>query len=258
MTRRKQGKAVNGWLILDKPAGMTSTQAVGAVRRLFDARKAGHAGTLDPLATGILPIAFGEATKTVSFVVDGAKAYRFEVRWGEETDTDDAEGKIVRTSPQRPSRADIEAMLTQFIGEILQTPPQFSAVKIDGNRAYDLARDGEHVVIEPRPVVIDSLRLVDMPDADTAVFEAECGKGCRRISLGVEHSSRSGLAVPVAAGARDAGCSGTHSGGAQVLVVRRVAPVGLAQLEQRDVVNAPISITLDRHQEAGQKARTHG
>jgi tRNA pseudouridine55 synthase len=177
MARRKKGTPIHGWLILDKSAGQTSTQALGTVKRMFDAQKAGHAGTLDPLATGILPIAFGEATKTVSFVVDGAKAYRFVVRWGAETRTDDSEGEIVRTNPSRPTRAEIEALLPAFTGEIMQTPPQFSAVKIDGNRAYDLAREGEHVPIEPRPVVIDSLDLVDMPDADGAVFEAECGKG---------------------------------------------------------------------------------
>ncbi len=177
MARRKKGTPVHGWLILDKSGGQTSTQALGTVKRIFDAQKAGHAGTLDPLATGILPIAFGEATKTVSFVVDGAKAYRFAVRWGAETTTDDSEGEVVRSSPARPTRADIEALLPRFIGEIMQTPPQFSAVKIEGQRAYDLAREGEHVEIEPRPVVIDGLHLVDMPDDDTAVLEAECGKG---------------------------------------------------------------------------------
>ena len=177
MARRKKGTPVHGWLILDKSGGQTSTQALGTVKRIFDAQKAGHAGTLDPLATGILPIAFGEATKTVSFVVDGAKAYRFAVRWGAETTTDDREGEVVRSSPARPTRADIEALLPRFIGEIMQTPPQFSAVKIEGQRAYDLAREGEHVEIEPRPVVIDGLHLVDMPDDDTAVLEAECGKG---------------------------------------------------------------------------------
>lgn len=177
MARRKKGSPVHGWLILDKSRGQTSTQALGAAKRIFDAQKAGHAGTLDPLATGILPVAFGEATKTVSFVVDGAKAYRFAVRWGEETTTDDAEGEVTQTSAARPSKADIEALLPRFIGEIMQTPPQFSAVKIDGNRAYDLARDGEHVEIEPRPVAIDSLHLIEMPNDDVAVLEAECGKG---------------------------------------------------------------------------------
>ncbi len=177
MARRKKGTPVHGWLILDKDAGMTSTQALGAVKRLFDAQKAGHAGTLDPLATGILPLAFGEATKTVSFVVDGAKAYRFQVRWGAETDTDDSEGKVVRTSPERPRRAAIESVLPRFIGEILQTPPQYSAIKIDGNRAYDLAREGGEVPLEPRPVVIDALTIVDMPDQESTIFEAHCGKG---------------------------------------------------------------------------------
>jgi len=177
MARRKKGSPVHGWLILDKPLGATSTQALGAVKRIYDAQKAGHAGTLDPLATGILPIAFGEATKTVSFAVDGEKAYRFTVRWGEETNTDDAEGQVTATSDARPTVEDIENLLPEFIGEIMQTPPAFSAIKIDGNRAYDLARDGEEVVLEARPVVIDQLRLVEVPDEHTAVFEAECGKG---------------------------------------------------------------------------------
>ena len=177
MARRKKGNPVNGWLILDKPEGMTSTQAVGAVRRAFNAQKAGHAGTLDPLATGILPIALGEATKTVPFAVDGQKAYRFTVRWGAETTTDDSEGAVTKTSENRPSREAIEALLPRFEGEILQTPPAFSAIKIDGERAYDLARSGEEVVLQARPVFIDALRLVEMPDAETSIIEAECGKG---------------------------------------------------------------------------------
>ncbi|MEW5963695.1 MAG: tRNA pseudouridine(55) synthase TruB [Pseudomonadota bacterium] len=177
MSRRRKGSPVHGWLVLDKPLGQTSTQALGIVKRLYDAQKAGHAGTLDPLATGILPIAFGEATKTVSFAVDGEKAYRFTVRWGEERDTDDAEGEVVQASPQRPLLSEIEALLPRFVGEISQVPPRFSAIKVEGNRAYDLARDGEEVVLEPRTVVIEALRLVDMPDAATSVFEAECGKG---------------------------------------------------------------------------------
>ncbi len=177
MARRKKGNPVHGWVVLDKPIGMTSTQAVGAVRRLFEAQKAGHAGTLDPLATGILPIALGEATKTVPFAVDGEKAYRFTVRFGAETDTDDAEGKVVRTSGVLPTLEDIENVLPDFTGEISQVPPAFSAIKIDGNRAYDLARAGETVELEPRWIVVEDLRLVDMPDASTAVLEAECGKG---------------------------------------------------------------------------------
>ncbi len=177
MARRKKGNPINGWVVLDKPVGMTSTQAVGKVRWLFQAQKAGHAGTLDPLATGILPIALGEATKTVPYAVDGQKAYRFTVRWGIETDTDDAEGQVVERSELRPARAAIEALLPSFIGEVLQTPPAFSAIKIDGQRAYDLARQGEVVKLEARPVQIDRLELVDMPDDDTSVFEAECGRG---------------------------------------------------------------------------------
>ena len=177
MARRKKGRAIHGWLVLDKPAGMTSTQAVGAVRRLYDARKAGHAGTLDPLATGILPIAFGEATKTVPYAVDGTKHYRFTVRWGAATDTDDAEGEIVATSDTRPSREAIEALLPSFTGEILQTPPAYSAIKVDGARAYDLAREGETVELEPRPVHIERLVLLDVPGPDAAVLEAHCGKG---------------------------------------------------------------------------------
>lgn len=177
MARRKKGDPVHGWLVLDKPLDMTSTQAVAVVKRLFNAQKAGHAGTLDPLATGILPIALGEATKTMSFAVDGAKAYRFAVRWGAETPTDDAESAPSRTSPVRPTLSAIEDILPRFIGDISQVPPAFSAIKIDGNRAYDLARDGETVVIEARTVSIDALRIADMPDSDTTVFEAECGKG---------------------------------------------------------------------------------
>jgi tRNA pseudouridine55 synthase len=177
MSRRKKGNAVHGWLVLDKPPNMTSTQAVGAVRRAFNAQKAGHSGTLDPLATGILPIALGEATKTVSFAVAGEKAYRFTVLWGAETDTDDAEGTIVQTSDKRPGRDDIEALLPRFRGQIMQVPPAYSAIKVDGARAYDLSREGETVVLEARPVVIEDLVHVEMPDAATSVFEARCGKG---------------------------------------------------------------------------------
>jgi tRNA pseudouridine55 synthase len=177
MARRKKGRAVHGWLVLDKPAGMTSTQSVGAVRRLYDARKAGHAGTLDPLATGVLPIAFGEATKTMPYAVDGTKHYRFTVRWGAATNTDDAEGETVATSGLRPAREAIEALLPSFTGEILQTPPAYSAIKVDGARAYDLAREGEVVELESRPVRIERLTLIDAPDPDTASFEARCGKG---------------------------------------------------------------------------------
>ena len=177
MARRKKGRPVHGWLVFDKPAGMTSPQAVGRVRRLFDAQKAGHAGTLDPLATGILPIALGEATKTVPYAVEGVKHYRFTVRWGAETDTDDAEGSVTATSDARPQREAIEAVLAQFTGDIMQVPPVFSAIKVDGNRAYDLAREGETVVLASRPVHVETLTLVDLPDRDSALFETRCGKG---------------------------------------------------------------------------------
>ncbi len=173
---RSQRVEVNGWVILDKPVGFTSTQAVSKLKRLFNAKKAGHAGTLDPLASGVLPVAFGEATKTVPFVQDGEKAYRFTVRWGIETESDDAEGQATQTSDARPQRVEIEALLPHFTGEILQRPPSYSAIKINGERAYDLARDGEIVDIAPRPVTIHSLRLVET-DADHATLEAECGKG---------------------------------------------------------------------------------
>ncbi len=177
MARKRRGDPVHGWLVFDKPSDMTSTAAVGMLKRMFNARKAGHGGTLDPLATGVLPIAFGEATKTVQWVMDGEKAYRFTVRWGEERDTDDAEGRVTETSPARPSRAEIEAVLPGYIGGISQLPPKYSAIKVGGERAYDLARDGEEVELSPRFVEIHDLRLVETPDADTAVFEAETGKG---------------------------------------------------------------------------------
>jgi tRNA pseudouridine55 synthase len=168
---------VHGWVVLDKPVGMTSTHAVAVIKHLFAAKRAGHAGTLDPLASGCLPIALGEATKTVPFVFDGRKTYLFTVRWGEERDTDDAEGRVVRRSASRADRAAIEALLPRFIGTIEQVPPRFSAVKIDGERAYDLAREGETVEIAARVVTIHRLVLLETPDPDHAVLCAECGKG---------------------------------------------------------------------------------
>lgn len=175
--RRKKGRPVSGWLILDKDFDLGSTEAVAKVKRLFDAQKVGHAGTLDPLATGVLPIALGEATKTVPYIMEGEKLYRFTAKWGASTSTDDGEGEVIATSDRRPTRAEIEAALPVFTGEISQIPPQFSAVKIAGERAYDLARAGESVAIEPRMVTIRMLRLVDIPDPDHAVFEASTGKG---------------------------------------------------------------------------------
>ena len=167
---------VDGWLILDKPTGITSTQAVSKLKRLFNAKKAGHAGTLDPLASGILPVAFGEATKTVPFVQDGEKAYLFTVRWGIETDSDDSDGKPMQHSDLRPTREQILALLPNFIGTILQRPPAFSAIKVNGERAYDLARDGELVELNSREVTISALELLESTEHD-AVFEARCGKG---------------------------------------------------------------------------------
>jgi tRNA pseudouridine55 synthase len=175
--KKRDKHDVHGWVVLDKPVGMTSTHAVSVVKRLFSARRAGHAGTLDPLASGALPIALGEATKTVPFVMDGRKLYRFTVRWGEERDTDDAEGRVVARSDQRPTADAIKALLPSFTGCIQQVPPRYSAIKIEGERAYDLARDGETVELTARPVEIGRLELVSSSDADHVVLEAECGKG---------------------------------------------------------------------------------
>jgi tRNA pseudouridine55 synthase len=174
---RRDKRDIHGWIVLDKPIGMTSTQAVAVVKRLFQAKRAGHAGTLDPLASGGLPIALGEATKTVPFVMDGRKRYRFTVRWGEERDTDDTEGQVVKASEIRPDAGAIRALLPQFTGLIEQTPPRYSAIKVQGERAYDLARDGEVVELAPRPVEIHKLSLLEQQDKDNSVFEAECGKG---------------------------------------------------------------------------------
>lgn len=167
---------VNGWVILDKPVGMTSTQGVAVVKRIFNAKKAGHAGTLDPLASGLLPIALGEATKTVPYVMDGRKVYRFTVTWGVETNTDDTEGEAVATSDKRPALGEIEALLPRYTGVISQVPPKFSAIKIDGERAYDLAREGEEVELKARDIEIHELRIVEN-GAEATTFEAECGKG---------------------------------------------------------------------------------
>ena len=190
MARRRKALPIHGWLVFDKPQGMTSTQAVSRVRHLYGAQKAGHAGTLDPLATGVLPIAFGEATKTMPFAVGGNKQYHFTVRFGAATATDDAEGAIVATSAVRPTRAEIEAALPGFVGEISQVPPRYSALKVAGARAYDLARDEEEFELAPRPALIESLKLVDMPDSDHCLIEARCGKGTyvRALARDLGHS----------------------------------------------------------------------
>ncbi|MBO9710379.1 MAG: tRNA pseudouridine(55) synthase TruB [Caulobacter sp.] len=177
MARRKKGEAVSGWVCLDKPYDLTSTSAVSRVRRAFNAQKAGHAGTLDPLATGILPLALGEATKTVPFLMDADKAYRFTIQWGRSTTTLDREGETVASSDVRPTREQVEAALPAFIGEIDQVPPNFSAIKVDGERAYDLARDGVEFELPTRKVTVHALRVTAAPDADHIELEMECGKG---------------------------------------------------------------------------------
>jgi tRNA pseudouridine55 synthase len=177
MGSKTRGRKVDGWLILDKPLGMSSSQAVGAVRRLLDAAKAGHGGTLDPQASGVLPVALGEATKTVAWAMAGRKTYRFTVRWGEARDTDDAAGRVIATSPARPAPPAIAAALADFIGTVEQRPPAYSALKIAGERAYDLARSGAAVELAPRLVEVRSLRLLEVPGPDEAEFEAVVGKG---------------------------------------------------------------------------------
>lgn len=197
--RKPKGRPISGWLILDKPYDFGSTEAVSKIKWLFKAEKAGHAGTLDPLASGMLPIALGDATKTVPYVMDGRKVYEFTVTWGEERATDDLEGDAVKTSDRRPSAEDIRALLPNYTGTILQVPPQFSAIKIDGNRAYDLARDGEVIEIPAREVEIHRLTLLATPDENTAHFEVECGKGTYVRSLARDFG-------------RDLGCYGYVSG----------------------------------------------
>ena len=175
--RKKKGRPISGWVVLDKPVGMGSTQCVAKIKWLYKAAKAGHAGTLDPLASGMLPIALGEATKTVPYVMDGCKTYRFSVKWGAETNTDDLEGEITNSSDLLPDEMAIRAIMPDFFGDIQQVPPAFSAIKIDGQRAYQLARDGEDLVIEPRMVSVYSFDLIEMSSENVCVFEMTCGKG---------------------------------------------------------------------------------
>ncbi|WP_264211982.1 tRNA pseudouridine(55) synthase TruB [Leisingera thetidis] len=177
MARKRKGRDISGWLVVDKPAGLTSTAVVNKVRWALDAKKAGHAGTLDPEATGVLAVALGEATKTVPYITDALKAYTFTVRLGQATNTDDAEGEVIAESEARPTDEQIKEALSPFLGEIMQVPPKFSAVKIDGQRAYKLARDGEDVQIEARPLWVEELILLDRPDQDHVVLEMTCGKG---------------------------------------------------------------------------------
>ncbi|MGR3491754.1 MAG: tRNA pseudouridine(55) synthase TruB [Shimia sp.] len=177
MARKRKGRDVHGWLVVDKPAGLTSTAVVNKVRYVMQAKKAGHAGTLDPAATGVLAVALGEATKTVPYITDALKAYRFTVRFGQSTNTDDAEGEVLRETDVRPSDDQIKGALGAFVGDIEQVPPAFSAVKIDGQRAYAKARAGEEVALAARPLWVEELTLIDRPDPDHAELELVCGKG---------------------------------------------------------------------------------
>jgi len=238
---RPKKRDINGWIILDKGVGMTSTHAVAVVKRGLSAKKAGHAGTLDPLASGILPIALGEATKTVPFVMDGRKSYVFTVTWGAETDTDDAEGRVVESAEIRPERGAVEALLPRFVGAIAQVPPRFSAIKIQGERAYDLARDGEIVALGARTVVIDRLAVIHH-SGDRSVLEADCGKGTYVRALARDLG-------------RTLGCLGHISalrrtrvgpfGEAEAVVVDAVAtdPAALRPVEAalQDLVSIPVS-----------------
>lgn len=198
MARQKKGRKLDGWIILDKPQGITSTQALNKVKRALDAQKAGHGGTLDPLATGILPIALGAATKTVPYVMDSTKIYHFTIRFGEARDTDDAEGEVTATSDARPTDDEIRAALPQFIGNIMQVPPVFSALKVDGERAYDMARDGRPPELPPRPAQIDRFELIGRPDADHAAFEVQSGKGVYMRSLARDLSRACGTVGHIA------------------------------------------------------------
>ena len=225
--RKPKGRPLSGWVIFDKPKGMGSTDAVSKLKWLYFAQKAGHAGTLDPLASGMLPIALGDATKTVPYVMDGRKTYRFTVRWGAETTTDDTEGPVVRSSDARPGVEAIEALLPGYTGEISQVPPQFSAVKIDGERAYDIARSGEAVEIGARTVHVHRLEIVATPDAETTIFEAECGKGTYVRAIARDMG-------------RDLGCY------AHIVDLRRTAVGGF---DEEDLV------TLDELEAAAEKGR---
>ncbi|WP_420960407.1 tRNA pseudouridine(55) synthase TruB [Brucella sp. IR073] len=228
MARRgkKKGRPISGWVVFDKPKGMGSTEAVSKIKWLFNAEKAGHAGTLDPLASGMLPIALGEATKTVPYVMDGAKIYRFTVAWGEERSTDDLEGGVTQTSDKRPTKDEISALLPRYTGVIQQVPPQFSAIKIAGERAYDLAREGESIEIPAREVEIGRLEIVDMPDETHTVFEVECGKGTYVRSLARDMG-------------RDLSCYG-HISDLRRVEVAPFTPEDLVTLEELEAAWPPL------------------
>jgi len=228
MARRRKGRPIHGWIVLDKPLGLSSSRAVAAVKRALDAAKAGHAGTLDPLATGLLPIALGEATKVSSFAMAGAKSYRFTVRWGTRTETDDSEGAIIETSDKRPTADEIADAATAFEGTISQVPPQFSAIKVSGERAYAIARGGGKSELEAREITVDRLALINASDPDCAVFEVDCGKG-----------------TYVRAIARDLGAALGCCGHVEALRRTRVGPwseadgVSLEMLQDTSPIDAP-------------------
>jgi tRNA pseudouridine55 synthase len=258
MARRARGRPVHGWLILDKPSGPSSAAMVARARRAFDARKAGHAGTLDPAATGVLAVAFGEATKTAPWVSDAQKTYRFTVRWGAATSTDDAEGETVATSPARPDPAAIRAALPAFTGDILQVPPQVSAVKVDGERAYALARAGAAPDLAARPLHVARLALVATPDTDTAVLEMTCGKGGYVRSIARDLGAALGCLGHVAALRRlRAGPFGLDA------ALDLAALDGLAGTPERDARLLPVAAALAGLQElpvdaAGARTLAHG
>ncbi len=243
---KRKGNIINGWIALDKPPGITSTQAVGKVRRILNAQKIGHGGTLDPLATGILPIALGEATKTIAYIQDHIKTYTFTITWGEQRSTDDAEGDVIATSPVIPTEQAILAALSAFTGDIWQTPPQFSAIKIDGERAYDIARDGGEVEMKPRPVYIEFLEYISSQTSprhrddkekleNQSTFRCTCGKGTYIRSLGRDLALSLGTVGYISALRRD-----------------RVGPMGpenaisLEKLEEiHDSALLPVDLVLD-------------
>ncbi|MEZ5938773.1 MAG: tRNA pseudouridine(55) synthase TruB [Hyphomonadaceae bacterium] len=238
--QKKRGRPVTGWLILDKPEEVTSTQAVSICRRAFDAQKCGHGGTLDPLASGVLPIAFGEATKTVGFVMEGDKDYVFTIRWGSSTTTQDREGEVTGVSDVRPSREAIEAALTGFVGDIQQVPPQFSAIKVDGERAYDLAREGKAVELQPRTVTVYEARLLDAPSPDLAVIFVKCGKGFYIRALVRDLAEALGAEGHVAA-LRRTRVGGFHESHATPLAKLRE----MCDVPALDALLAPIETALD-------------
>ncbi len=240
MGRTRKGRAVSGWLVVDKPAGIGSTDVVNKVKWAFQAQKAGHAGTLDPGATGVLAVALGEATKTVPYVTDALKCYRFVVRWGAATSTDDAEGAVIAVSDVRPSASAIEAALAAFRGDIMQVPPQVSAVKVDGARAYDLARAGEVMDLAPRPLWVDRLAMTGQPDADHAEFEMVCGKGGYVRSIARDLGQALGTVGHVLWLRREWSGPFRASGGIDMATVER-----LARTEALDAWLLPLELALE-------------